>query len=756
MIKKLSLSITLFLAVLVTFSFIPLRAASPIGSTFDFTIETKIGDNEAVVTSLGNKGYGSKVTIDAGSYNAENEFVGYIVNGKVESMLPSNHSFTVSSDLNITALYKPTGTIAVAFMDSNQDLLDVSFISSGANATPPNISTLNKPGLEVSSSTPWSGSYSSVTEDSVLWVVYESTILETSILTVNNGTGSGTYDYNEIATVTASGTGNFQYWENEGVIVSLNPEYTFTVVDDTEITAVYDAVEVSPDPDSLFINLLPYSGLRPDYTTYIGQFVLPVGEEIVEFGLLISDLAGEITFDTPAVEKKRVQKYNPLTGEFVVSLLDSSYGGKNVRSYMITSDGMEETITYSDGYQPWNFVETFTNLPLTGSSYGLGFYDGDNSIQWNYSESRGDFSLDGKAIMLDKDGDGASLYATISGGISDFKIDYYDAYGGAAQVELYINDQLIETSPSVDFDLGNASIYSTFYVSNINVGGEFVLKILSADSQMVLDNLSWTSYYPVGGVPPIISGTEDETITEGETYNPLTGVTASDFEDGVLTSEIIYSVKDSSDVLVESPGDFSELPIGIYTINYSVTDSDLHVTTETITLTIIEETSVGDPTLLFSYYFNDGGSNNNSAYASTNLATNVSYAADNPGGTSGTTPWIANYANLSMTTATRLGGKLLSTEYGNPSANISTDFTFSNTITQIEIVNAGSFGTAGNVGNVYLQTSTDKTNWTTVDTYTTALSSTLRDITFDELNIASGAYIRIVVGINASGSNSGL
>lgn len=155
--------------------------------------------------------------------------------------------------------------------------------------------------------------------------------------------------------------------------------------------------------------------------------------------------------------------------------------------------------------------------------------------------------------------------------------------------------------------------------------------------------------------------------------------------------------------------------------------------------------------LLYSYNFIDGGSSSNFAYANTNLSTNVSYASDNPGGISGTTTWIASYANLSMTTETRLGGKLDSTEYGSPSANIRTDFEYTQSLTKVEILGASTFGTAGNVGNIYLQTSTDGITWSTISTKT--VTST---IVFDGLSTVQGSYIKIVVQLKASTKNSGL
>jgi hypothetical protein len=402
MMKKIYLGILMFLMMVVTLSAVPLKAASPIGTSFDFSINTKVGTNEAVVTDLGSRAYAATVTIDAGSYaGSGHTFVTYIVNNKLESGLPANHDFIVTSDLEVTALYKPDGTIAVAFMDANQDLLSTAFVASEGTVTAPDISGLAKPGYEVSS-TPWSGAYNNPTEDTIVWVQYTSTVVETFTLTVNDGSGNGTYNYNEVATVVASGTGNFQHWENEGVIVSLNPTYSFTVVDDTEVTAVFDGVEASPDPNSLFINLIPYSGLRTDYTTYVGQFVLPDGIDMVEFGLLISDYTGGITFDTPGVTKLRSDKYNPDTNEFVRSLIDSTYASKNVRAYMITTDGVDETITFSI-QDAWG--DSYDDLIASNNQYSvvgndvtitntlLGGYGSMEQVYYNLEAPTSDFTF---------------------------------------------------------------------------------------------------------------------------------------------------------------------------------------------------------------------------------------------------------------------------------------------------------------------------------------------------------------------------
>jgi len=167
-----------------------------------------------------------------------------------------------------------------------------------------------------------------------------------------------------------------------------------------------------------------------------------------------------------------------------------------------------------------------------------------------------------------------------------------------------------------------------------------------------------------------------------------------------------------------------------------------------------------------SFDFINGGSSSNSAYASVNIATDVSYAADNPGG-AGLTAWEADYANLSMTTQTRLGGKLVSTVQTDDTTawcNIKTTFSNDRAIHTVKIYNAGTFGTAGNVGSVYLQYSATGTSWTTIKTLTpsypafptSAPYETALTIVFDGFTIPADSYVRFGVALTASGTSSGL
>ena len=66
---------------------------------------------------------------------------------------------------------------------------------------------------------------------------------------------------------------------------------------------------------------------------------------------------------------------------------------------------------------------------------------------------------------------------------------------------------------------------------------------------------------------PIISGTDNVSIKEGDAFDPMTGVTATDTEDGNVTDKI----KVEGSVDVNKPGK--------YELTYTVTDSDGNTTT---------------------------------------------------------------------------------------------------------------------------------------------------------------------------------
>ncbi|MBA3926445.1 immunoglobulin-like domain-containing protein [Listeria rustica] len=73
---------------------------------------------------------------------------------------------------------------------------------------------------------------------------------------------------------------------------------------------------------------------------------------------------------------------------------------------------------------------------------------------------------------------------------------------------------------------------------------------------------------------PVITAS-DKTLKKGGTFSPMTGVSATDVEDGNVTSGIKVTANDV---------DTSK--VGTYHVTYSVTDSDGNTTTKTITVTV--------------------------------------------------------------------------------------------------------------------------------------------------------------------------
>ncbi|WP_291650204.1 immunoglobulin-like domain-containing protein [Clostridium sp.] len=81
---------------------------------------------------------------------------------------------------------------------------------------------------------------------------------------------------------------------------------------------------------------------------------------------------------------------------------------------------------------------------------------------------------------------------------------------------------------------------------------------------------------PSDNTAPVINGVTDKQINIGDTFNPLTGVTASDKEDGDLTSKIIVN------------GLVDTSKAGVYNISYTVSDSKSLSTTVSSTITVID------------------------------------------------------------------------------------------------------------------------------------------------------------------------
>ncbi|MBU3087247.1 DUF5011 domain-containing protein [Clostridium gasigenes] len=79
---------------------------------------------------------------------------------------------------------------------------------------------------------------------------------------------------------------------------------------------------------------------------------------------------------------------------------------------------------------------------------------------------------------------------------------------------------------------------------------------------------------PATNTAPVLNGVKNNTVNVGTSFNALTGITATDTEEGDLTSKIVVS------------GSVNTQVVGNYTLTYKVTDSKGLVTTATATVTV--------------------------------------------------------------------------------------------------------------------------------------------------------------------------
>ncbi len=139
------------------------------------------------------------------------------------------------------------------------------------------------------------------------------------------------------------------------------------------------------------------------------------------------------------------------------------------------------------------YVETFSNLKLSGSSYVGGSFTGINNVLWQYSGARGDQALNGDALTFGgKTSDNSFLKATITNGIQSISLKHKQPFGSTQSYGVYINENMIG-----EFTAGE--VVATFqHTLSTPVTGTFTLEIKpvsAGDSraQLTIDDLTWES-----------------------------------------------------------------------------------------------------------------------------------------------------------------------------------------------------------------------------------------------------------------------
>ena len=334
------------------------------GETYTLTVNYSVPGQTINPLVVLNNNYGTLVTVDAPSQGEDYAFAGIVVDGKVSEGLTK--SFRIYEDTQATIYYKPVNTKVIIVKDSNDDSLLVLYtetngvLSSNDQTLISNLSNPTKPGLSFSS---WSvsGFSTAFTQDTLVYPIFTTNINDLG-LTITNGEASveGPYSFNQVVTVTANGTGTFNYWLKDGLIASLDQTYTFTMAGSHELEAVYNADFVADS--NIFVGVSEiYEDLNPGYATIVGQIDLPADEELVEWGIITSQMAGGITFDTPDVKIFNSNKLNAGTNVFVLSFTKAaSY--PNYRAFVKTINTTTSVVTTTYSYiQDYETLYTYAN-----------------------------------------------------------------------------------------------------------------------------------------------------------------------------------------------------------------------------------------------------------------------------------------------------------------------------------------------------------------------------------------------------------
>ena len=360
-------------------------------SLFNVEVRTYLdGSNmNQAASGLSNQARGSKVQFNASGISPEYTFAFYAVNDIVRDDLPQNYEFVVRSNMKITAFFRPNGSVTpandrhvVIFADNNGKIISggVQYVADGGTATEPSVLP-TKP--NATHATPkWftpqgESSLENITSSRVYLLQYVSS--DNTAYTVNVTGGSvvedAPFNYNDVVTLVpnaAPAEQVFSHWEDaEGNVLSTKANYKFTVMGNVSVQAVFAA---SPEFSGAVVNMSDALSIRSGYVTYKGQFDLPAGFTLVEYGFIFSRSSDVLTLDSLGATIVPSNVHNGQTGEFLRSFPNDTFN--SVRAYLIVKNAaQEEVIVYS------TFVSSVLNTDL------LHNYDFESGTNTSYVRS---------------------------------------------------------------------------------------------------------------------------------------------------------------------------------------------------------------------------------------------------------------------------------------------------------------------------------------------------------------------------------
>src|SRR5690606_29693691 len=155
------------------------------------------------------------------------------------------------------------------------------------------------------------------------------------------------------------------------------------------------------------------------------------------------------------------------------------------------------------GLSSWGqtITEDFEAQTVLTSNYENGSFIGADGVTFTYVHSRdeGDYSIDGKGIMLRRADEPSSIEFTLPNGVSNLSCDYRQAFTGGSERQLAVFVNGVQEHVTPGFGSGNgadATVYT--FNENIDKAGPVTIKITyptgtaTGNRQITIDNISWT------------------------------------------------------------------------------------------------------------------------------------------------------------------------------------------------------------------------------------------------------------------------
>jgi len=466
----------------------------------------------------------------------------WVINGIVRQDLNKDINIITRSSLNLKAVYGQDNKYIVTFIDSNGAYLKHEFVDGGVTATAP--TDPNKP-QAVFSGFVGLGTTANVSDPVTMDTVFVATYTTSTVagkLTVD-GIVKPVVTINDLVTLEAPA--NFSHWvDGEGNILSYDSNYKFTMlVEDRIVNAVLGTPEVKP-----LVNMVAEPNLRTGYTSYVGQFEMPEGYELVEYGFIISRSLDALTVDSLGATVIPSNVYNNETNEFLRSFELDTYN--SIRAYAVFNDGTKQVYEYSDkitvgeqiiyetGFEAPDFTATTAyNLPeaLVGPEgkqwavrYGTPSTTSALSdlqsmqMRW-YREESGSHTTEPIYTY--------TKFVTANAS----KVSFFAANNGQGsnvEVTISVDGGLTWIAPEV-FTLSTESTEFTYNVPAVNQNGnvqfKFTIVVASpmptSDDRLYLDDVK---IYALEGGDPVVPGGETVTVkalyAEGVTVTTAEGV----------------------------------------------------------------------------------------------------------------------------------------------------------------------------------------------------------------------------------------